>query len=206
MVEKYRSLSLGISLNLGIGIVFIIAGIITVVAVNQAMRRQAVMEAEAKARIILDRNLATHTYFSQIMKPGIFKWAEPILTKEHFDPTWMSSTYAVREIDKYFKKFNPTGYYFRDVAIHARSPENEADATARIRRRPVAMPVAVAPVAVPVAAFLGAVAAAGRCLGIRILFQSLHTQFYLPVGLDVKDFDVHDLAQLEDVADAPDPA
>jgi len=128
MVEKHRNMSLGISLNLGIGVVFIIAGVITVMAVNQAMRRQAVMEAEAKARIILDRNFATHTYFSQIMKPSIFKWAEPILTKEYFDPTWMSSTYAIREIEKYFKKFNPSGYYFRDVAIHARSPENEADA------------------------------------------------------------------------------
>jgi len=128
MVEKHRNMSLGISLNLGIGIVFVIAAVVTVVAVNQAMRRQAIVEAESKARIILDRNFATHTYFSQIMKPSIFKWAEPILTKEHFDPTWMSSTYAIREIEKYFKKFNPSGYYFRDVAIDARSPENEADA------------------------------------------------------------------------------
>ncbi|MDQ1335074.1 MAG: hypothetical protein QG552_2024, partial [Thermodesulfobacteriota bacterium] len=89
MVEKYRSLSLGISLNLGIGVVFLIAAVIAVVAVNQAMRRQAMVEAESKARIILDRNFATHTYFSQIMKPSIFKWAKPMLTQEHFDPTWM---------------------------------------------------------------------------------------------------------------------
>lgn len=43
----------------------------------------------------------------------------------------MSSTYAVREIEKYFKSFNPSGYYFRDSAINARSPENEADAFER---------------------------------------------------------------------------
>jgi len=128
MVEKHRNMSLAIFLNIGVGIVFIIAAGIAVVAVNQAMRRQAMVEAESKARIILDRNFATHTYFSQNLKPSIFKWAKPILTKEYFNPTWMSSTYAIREIEKYFKKFNPSGYYFRDVAINARSPENEADA------------------------------------------------------------------------------
>ena len=112
---------------MGVGVAFLVAAIITVVAVNQAMRRQAIVEAESKARIILDRNFAIHTYFTQIMKPSIFKWAEPILTKDYFDPTWMSSTYAIREIEKYVKKLNPAGYYFRDVAINARSPENEAD-------------------------------------------------------------------------------
>ena len=127
MVEKHRNISLGTFLNTGIGVVFLIAAVIAVVAVNQAMRRQAMVEAESKARIILDRNFATHTYFSEIMKPSIFKWAGPILTKEYFDPTWMSSTYAIREIEKYFKKFNPSGYYFRDVAANARSPENDAD-------------------------------------------------------------------------------
>jgi len=128
MVEKHRHMSLWVLLNLGVGVAFLVAAVVAVLAVNQAMRRQAIVEAESKARIILDRNFATHTYFSKVMKPSIFKWAEPILTKEYFDPTWMSSTYAIREIEKYFKKFNPTGYYFRDVAINARSPENEADA------------------------------------------------------------------------------
>jgi PAS domain S-box-containing protein len=128
MVEKHRNISLGIFLNIGIGVVFLIAAVITVVAVNQAMRRQAMIEAESKARIILDRNFATHTYFSQNLKPRLFEWGKPILTKDYFDPTWMSSTYAVREIEKYFKSFNPADYYFRDAAINARSPENEADA------------------------------------------------------------------------------
>ncbi|MBW1783709.1 MAG: DUF3365 domain-containing protein [Deltaproteobacteria bacterium] len=132
MVEKRRHMSLWIFLNIGIGAAFLIAAAITVVAVNKAMRRQAVVEAESKARIILDRNFATHTYFSQIMKPSIFEWAKPILTKEYFDPTWMSSTYAIREIEKYFKKFNPSGYYFRDVAVNARSPENEAETYERM--------------------------------------------------------------------------
>jgi len=39
--------------------------------------------------MILDRNFAAYSCFSQVMRPGIFKGAEPILTKEHSDPTWM---------------------------------------------------------------------------------------------------------------------
>jgi len=131
MIGKIRNVRLGIFLNVGIGIVFIIAAVIIVITVNYTMRQQALIEAQSKARIILDRNLATHAYFSQIMKPSIFAWSEPFRSKDYFDHTWMSSTYAVREIEKYFKSFNPSGYSFKDSALNARSPENEADAFER---------------------------------------------------------------------------
>jgi PAS domain S-box-containing protein len=61
------------------------------------------------------------------MKPSIFAWSEPFRSKEYFDHTWMSSTYAVREIEKFFKALSPSKYSFKDAAINARSPENEAD-------------------------------------------------------------------------------
>jgi len=125
--DTSKNIRLGIFVNLSIGVVFIIAAVIVVAMVNYNMRQQALVEAQSKARIILDRNLATHTYFSHIMKPSIFAWSEPFRTKDYFDQTWMSSTYAIREIEKYFKSLNPSGYYFRDAAINARSPENEAD-------------------------------------------------------------------------------
>jgi len=125
--HTHKNIRLGIFLNVVIGIVFIVAAVIVVITTNYSMRQQALIEAQSKARIILDRNLATHAYFSQIMKPSIFAWSEPFRTKEYFDHTWMSSTYAIREIEKYFKSFNPSGYSFKDAAINARSPENEAD-------------------------------------------------------------------------------
>jgi hypothetical protein len=84
-------------------------------------------EARVRARIILDRNLATHTYFSHDLKPGLFALTDPYRPKDYFDPTWMSSTYAVREIDKYFKTLGTRDYYYKECAINARSPENEAD-------------------------------------------------------------------------------
>jgi len=127
MNDAHKNVRLGIFINVCIGVVFIFAAAVVVATVNYNMRQQALVEAQQKARIILDRNLATHTYFSQIMKPSIFAWSEPFRTKDYFDHTWMSSTFAIREIEKYFKSFNPSGYSFRDAAINARSPENEAD-------------------------------------------------------------------------------
>ena len=72
MTKNIHNPKLGIFLNIGLSIVFIIAAVTVVLAINYNMRQQALTEAQAKARIILDRSLATHTYFSQIMKPSIF--------------------------------------------------------------------------------------------------------------------------------------
>lgn len=127
MGRMIRSARLGIFLNVGMGIVFIIAAVIVVISVNYSMRQQALDEAQQKARLVLDRNFAIHTYFSQIMKPSIFSWSEPFRTKEYFDHTWMSSTYAIREIEKYFRSVSPSKYSYKDAAVNARSPENEAD-------------------------------------------------------------------------------
>lgn len=132
MAGRFRNARLGMFLNLCIGGFFVLAAVVVVVSVNYSMRQQALVEAQSKARIILDRNLATHTYFSRIMKPSIFAWSEPFRSKDYFDHTWMSSTYAIREIEKYFKALNPSGYSFKDSAVDARSPENEADEYERV--------------------------------------------------------------------------
>ena len=94
---------LGFYLNLGLSLVFACAAFYLLNEIKTQARDQALLEAKNKAQLILDRNLATHTYFSHSLKPSIFKLTEPVLTKDYFDPAWMSSTYAVREIDKNFK-------------------------------------------------------------------------------------------------------
>lgn len=86
--------------------VFVIAGLLLVILVNTGMRQQALEEAESKAWIILDRNLATHTYFSHQLKPHVFELADRPKTEVPFDPVWMSSTYAVRQIDEYFQELS----------------------------------------------------------------------------------------------------
>jgi len=114
-------------LTIVMGCFFLIITVMIVLLVNQGMKQQALIEAEAKARILIDRNLATHTYFSHILKPRVFEWTAPFRSPDYFDPSWMSSTYAIRGIHKYFDALNPAGYYIKDAALDARSPENEAD-------------------------------------------------------------------------------
>ncbi len=116
-------------LAIGTAVVFLLLTALVLLLVNHSMKQQALLEAEAKARILMDRNLAVHTYYSHILKPRLFEWTEPFRPPDYFDPAWMSSTYAIREIHKYFAALNvETSYYVKDAAINARSPENEADA------------------------------------------------------------------------------
>ncbi len=116
-----------IRLFLATGAAFIlIAGVIVALVYSNA-RQQALADAEARAMVILNRNLATHAYINKEMKPRLFELTGPFLKPDHFDPTWMSSTYAVREIDRIFKTMGMGEYYYKECAINARSPLNEAD-------------------------------------------------------------------------------
>ena len=58
----------------------------------------------------------------------ILDFTKSIRTKEYFEPTWMSATYAAREIEKIFtSQTDMESYYYKEAAVNARSPENEAD-------------------------------------------------------------------------------
>lgn len=122
-----KPLSTRFYLALGLGILFLVLSITVVVLVNTTMKRLALNDAEHAARMMLDHNLAVHTYFSQDLKPKLFQRLGPLTSKDYFDPVWMSSTFAVRKIDQYFHHFNQSPYYYKECAINARSPENEAD-------------------------------------------------------------------------------
>ena len=108
-------------------VLFVIIATTLVLLVNWQMRQQALTEAERQASLLLDRNLATHTYFTHELKPNIFKWTESFRSPNYFDPSWMSSTYAVRQMDKIFHQLAKEPYYYKESSINARSPEAEAD-------------------------------------------------------------------------------
>jgi hypothetical protein len=108
-------------------LLFLIIALTLVLLVNWQMKKQALAEAERQAHLLLDRNLATHTYFTHELKPNIFKWTESFRSPDYFDPSWMSSTYAVRQMDKLFHQLAKEPYYYKESAINARSPEAEAD-------------------------------------------------------------------------------
>ena len=127
MRDRSAKLSLTVYLNLGLSLLFILTSAVVVFLVREAMREQALVEAQAKAMILLDRNMATHDYFADKLKPAVFALSEQYRPAGYFDPVWMSSTYANRSIDHYFSGRNKARYYFKNCAINARTPANEAD-------------------------------------------------------------------------------
>jgi hypothetical protein len=128
---KQKGLNAATRLMIAVGSVFILAAIIAILMVNRQMKHYALTEAKAKARIMLDRNLATHTYFSHQLKPSVFRAFQSAKKEPEFNPSWMSSTYAVREMEKIYASLADAPYYYKECAVNARSPENEADAFER---------------------------------------------------------------------------
>jgi len=127
MARRHDAIRIVTLVNVSIATIFLISSVFIVTLVRSHFRGEALREAEQKARIILDRNLAIHTYFSHHLKPSVFALQSTKKSIDYFDPTWMSSTFAVREIDKISHTMNEEEYYYKECAINARSPENEAD-------------------------------------------------------------------------------
>ncbi len=132
MADKRFRLGIGAYLNLLIGLMFVAAAIAVVVLVRRHMQEQAHLEAGRDSESIVDRHLAIHTYFSQDMKPEVMKLSDRLESADYFEPTWMSSTFAVRKIERYFKELasqhsSRASFYYKECAINARTPANEAD-------------------------------------------------------------------------------
>lgn len=120
------SLSFRMSLITAAVFAAVLLGVVWIV--YKTAHNEALREAEGKAMIILNRNLATHSYFNKTMKPQLFSWTEPLRQPNYFDPVWMSSTYAIRELNRIANETaGQDRYYYKECAINARTPENEAD-------------------------------------------------------------------------------
>jgi len=104
-----------------------LAAAASVAIVRGQLRHDALREASSKAELLLERNLATHAYFAHHLKPSVFKALADKTPEGYFDPAWMSSTYAVRGIDDLYKDISKADYYYKECAINARYPANEAD-------------------------------------------------------------------------------
>ncbi|MBI5521218.1 MAG: DUF3365 domain-containing protein [Desulfarculus sp.] len=91
------------------------------------LEREALREAEDQARYILERNLAIHSYFAHQLKPKVFELLDKSPDPQYFEPAWMSSTYAIRGMDQHYQALAKDGFYYKECAINARSPRNEAD-------------------------------------------------------------------------------
>lgn len=101
----------------------------TFLLIQSNMRAKSVNDAQSRIKRIIDRNLAVHKYFTNVLKPSVFKIIDKCVDKNYFDHVWMSSTFANKQIDKIMKEINPENeaYYYKECAVNARNPENEAD-------------------------------------------------------------------------------
>ncbi len=105
----------------------ILATLLTVYHVRNQVHEQAKREAEAIATSISQRHLAIHQYYADQLKPNLFRdLAGTIDDPDYFNPSWMSSTYAIREIERYFQAQSSKHYRYKECAIDARTPQNEA--------------------------------------------------------------------------------
>ncbi len=91
------------------------------------MRQHVLDDARERSRLILQRNLAVHAYFAHTLKPSLYPELTESMAGGYFNPAWMSSTHALREIEKEYAKLAREPYYYKECAINARNPENEAD-------------------------------------------------------------------------------
>ena len=73
MGRKKTNLSMSVYFGICFGLAFAVASILIVAVVNREMRKEALVDAREKTKILLDRNLATHRYFSTDLKPKIFE-------------------------------------------------------------------------------------------------------------------------------------
>ena len=92
------SLRISTYLNLAVGTVFVIAVVITVSYMRKVGRDEALDAAREKATMLMDHNLAIHAFYAHRLKPSVFKPAKTMDFDTYFDPNWMSSTFAAREI------------------------------------------------------------------------------------------------------------
>ena len=89
-------------------ILFVVTGISLIWLVNFYMHKQDISDAEDKSKIILDQYFSIHHFINKKMKPKLIPLLEEKINEGYFDPTWMSSTYAIRQIKKEFDEHSHT--------------------------------------------------------------------------------------------------
>lgn len=114
-----------------LSVIFLITGGLIFLIVSTQMKKLVLEEARSRAQIILDHNIAIHSYFTNQLKPEVFALLDNQVDSSYFNPVWMSSTHAVLEIQEYFVQLGNRCYTYKEGAIDARNPLNEADSLER---------------------------------------------------------------------------
>lgn len=112
---------------LHLAVLYLLAAAGVVIGINVHLKSRALQQAREQAVLILNHNMALHRYMNEVLKPSVLAALETGGKAPRFDPAWMASTYAVREIEKVYRSHRGEGYAYKECAVNARNPENEAD-------------------------------------------------------------------------------
>ena len=105
------------------------AGIVAVV--NWDDRRSVVRDAEEKAVLLLDHDVAAHKNLSSVLASPAVGRDDTLADPDALDPACVSSNHAVQEIGSAPKAVSSEPYSYKRAAIDARNPANEADVIER---------------------------------------------------------------------------
>ncbi|WP_163338573.1 DUF3365 domain-containing protein [Desulfopila sp. IMCC35008] len=106
----------------------LLATLALLLVINYQLKNYAIDIAKEKAQLILEEKQATISFIEHNLRPPLFHLIkEQSLPNSYFEPSWMSAGYINRKIMSYFNESKFSDYYYKNAAVNARSPENEAD-------------------------------------------------------------------------------
>lgn len=109
--------------NISLLLLYLFGSVALVTLVNINTKQQALHNAELYSGMILDRNVATHSFFNNALKTSLYN-----LFEEHFfEPDWLSATFAINSIASDYGMFTQKDLYYKESSINARNPIHEAD-------------------------------------------------------------------------------
>ncbi|MDO3380110.1 response regulator [Geoalkalibacter halelectricus] len=119
------------SLNLILLLLFFVGSLAVILTVNFSLKKQAYLDAEREAELLIGMHEAIYQYFVHELQPEVKKMAERLDEQNVYNPVWMSSLYALRKIGQEFKTITGERYAFRKTIVGARNQDNEANAFER---------------------------------------------------------------------------
>ena len=126
-VSRLRSPGISGRLLISITLVYAFAAALMVHLVTVDIRAHAIDDAAKLAMVLAEGNEAIAVYFRTDLKPSVMSEFQDDMEEGYFDPAWMSSSSAVRQIDDIRDEISSDAYYYRRCSVGARNPVNEAD-------------------------------------------------------------------------------
>lgn len=109
--------------------VFCVAGLLAMAIENKSLHQAAILDAKAKADLILARDQAISAFITNEVTPNLQPGNMNALQAGNMDV--VSAAHTTMQIDHYFTQAKPADTYIKEVSVNARLFQNEADSIER---------------------------------------------------------------------------